>query len=72
MLFYKPIAENRFELEVDRFLNGQGNFREKLKYLTVKSKVKITSIKIGNIEFINASGNYLVPHIVLKRDCFTR
>ncbi|RIV35995.1 DNA-binding response regulator [Flagellimonas lutimaris] len=62
----KPIVENRFKLAIDRFLNGQGNYREKLKYLTVKSRGKITLIKIENIEFIKASGNYSEIHTVDK------
>ncbi len=54
----KPILEKRFKIAVDRFLNGNGTYREKLKYLTIKSKGVISLITIEDIEFIKASGNY--------------
>jgi len=54
----KPIMEERFKLAIDRFLNGHGSHREKLKYLTFKSKGVITLIPLEDVEFIKASGNY--------------
>lgn len=58
----KPIIEERFKIAIHRFLNGQGSHREQLKYLTVKSKGLITLIKIEDIEYIQASGNYSEIH----------
>ncbi|WP_299103921.1 LytTR family transcriptional regulator DNA-binding domain-containing protein [uncultured Tenacibaculum sp.] len=54
----KPIIEERFKMAIDRFLVGNGSHREKLKYLTIKSKGKISLIAIKDIAFIKASGNY--------------
>ncbi len=65
----KPIVEKRFKIAVDRFLNGNGAYREKLKYLTIKSKGVISLIKIEDIEFLKASGNYSEIHTIQKR-CF--
>ncbi|MEE9363823.1 MAG: LytTR family DNA-binding domain-containing protein [Cellulophaga sp.] len=65
----KPILEERFKVAIDRFLNGNGTHREKLKYLTIKSKGVISLINIEDIEFIKASGNYSEIHTVNKR-CF--
>jgi len=65
----KPIIEKRFKTAVDRFLNGNGTHREKLKYLTIKSKGVISLINIEDIEFIKASGNYSDIYTINKR-CF--
>lgn len=54
----KPILEERFKTAIDRFLNGNGSYREKLKYLSIKSKGVISLVSIGDISFIKASGNY--------------
>lgn len=63
----KPILEERFKVAIDRFLNGNGTHREKLKYLTIKSKGVISLINIEDIEFIKASGNYSDIYTVNKR-----
>lgn len=65
----KPISEERFKTAIDRFLNGYGTHREKLKYLTVKSKGVINLINIEDIELIKASGNYSELFTTNKR-CF--
>ena len=63
----KPILEERFKVAIDRFLNGNGTHREKLKYLTIKSKGVISLINVEDIEFIKASGNYSDIYTVNKR-----
>ncbi|MFD2567313.1 LytR/AlgR family response regulator transcription factor [Pseudotenacibaculum haliotis] len=60
----KPIVEERFKLSIERFLNGHSSHREQLKYLTIKSKGVIRLIKIQEIEFIKASGNYSEIHTI--------
>lgn len=62
----KPIVEKRFKVAIDRFLNAAGTHRERLKYLTIKSKGVIQLIKIEDIEYIRASGNYAEIHISEK------
>ena len=54
----KPIIESRFEKAINRFLNGNGAYREKLKHLSIKSKGVVKLIDIEAIECIKASGNY--------------
>lgn len=62
----KPIIEERFKLAIDRFLNGINPYREKLKYLSIKSKGIVRLIDIHEIEFIKASGNYSEIHTIQK------
>lgn len=63
----KPIIEKRFKAAIDRFLDGNGSYREKLKYLTIKSKGIISLVRIGDIKFIKASGNYSELHTADNR-----
>lgn len=62
----KPITEKRFKIAIDRFLEGNGVYREKLKYLTVKTKGVISLISIKDITFIKASGNYSEIYTINK------
>jgi DNA-binding LytR/AlgR family response regulator len=54
----KPIVESRFKIAIDRFLKGEGAYREKLKHLSIKSKGVVFLVTIKDIEYIKASGNY--------------
>ncbi|MDY8134873.1 LytTR family DNA-binding domain-containing protein [Aquimarina sp. 2201CG5-10] len=54
----KPISEKRFKIAIDRFLNNNIGYREKVKYLTIKSRGIVDLIAIEDIDFIKASGNY--------------
>lgn len=54
----KPIIENRFKTAIDRFLNGNSAYRQKLKHLSIKFKNTLKLIDIEHVEYIKASGNY--------------
>ncbi|HAA13924.1 MAG TPA: DNA-binding response regulator [Cytophagales bacterium] len=59
----KPIVESRFQLAIGRFLNGNGAYREKLRYLSIKSKGVVQLVSLQEIECIKASGNYSEIHL---------
>ena len=65
----KPISEKRFKIAIDRFLNNDGIHREKLKYLSIKSKGAIKLIAIADVNYIKASGNYS-EIFTSKDECF--
>lgn len=54
----KPISEKRFEMAIARYLDSASARRESLKCLAIKSRGKVHLIKIDEIKFIKASGNY--------------
>jgi len=54
----KPIIEKRFKLAVDRYLNDTYRRRERLKYLSIKSKGQVRLLAIDEINYIKAAGNY--------------
>ena len=65
----KPISENRFKIAIERFLNNDNLNREKLKYLSIKSRGIINLIALKDVNFIKASGNYSEV-FTIKNECF--
>lgn len=60
----KPIVIERFKLAVERYKTANYPYRDKLKYLTVRTGSAKKQIVLEQVAFIKASGNYSEVHLL--------